>query len=85
MAEAIAGAKSEDGQRKGSGFDQVALEETAHKGFANGAFEESVEEGADLVDEFYPHEVAGTESAPVALADKVGRKAAQLVASGGKA
>lgn len=56
LAEAIAGARAEDGHRKGAGFDQVALEDAARQGFANGAFEESEEEGADLVEEFYPDE-----------------------------
>ena len=53
LAEAIAGAKAEDEHRKRAGFDQVALETAARQGFANGAFEESEEEGADLVEEFY--------------------------------
>ena len=56
LAEAIAGARAEDEHRKGAGFDQVALETAARQGFANGAFEESEEEGADLVEEFYPDE-----------------------------
>lgn len=58
LAEAIAGAQAEHEHRKGAGFDQVALEDAARQGFANGAFEESEEEGADLVEEFYPEGVA---------------------------
>lgn len=42
--------------RKGAGFNQAALEEPARQSFANGAFEESEEEGAELVEEFYPDE-----------------------------
>ncbi|MDI1269488.1 MAG: hydrolase or metal-binding protein [Polaromonas sp.] len=56
LAEAIAGARAEDGHRKGAGFDQAALEDAARQGFANGAFEESEEEGVDLMEEFYPDE-----------------------------
>ena len=39
LAEAIAGARAEDEHRKGAGFNQMALEESARQGFANGAFE----------------------------------------------
>ena len=85
LAEAIAGAKAEDEHRKGAGFDQTALEEAAKQGFANGAFEESEEEGADLVEEFYPAaegDQAATDSArtvkKMGLQDKLGQKAAEL-------
>ena len=57
MAEAIASAKSESELRRNSGFDQVALDEAARQGFAAGAFEESEEDGAAVVEEFYPDEV----------------------------
>ena len=56
LEEAIAGAKAEDEHRKEAGFNQMALEDAARQGFANGAFEESEEEGADVVEEFYPDE-----------------------------
>ncbi len=56
MAEAIASAKAEGEVRKNSGFDQVALDEAARQGFAAGAFEESEEDGAVVVEEFYPDE-----------------------------
>lgn len=59
LAEAIAGARAEDGHRKGAGFNQAALEDAARQGFANGAFEESEEEGVDLVEEFYPADEEG--------------------------
>ncbi|WP_366914999.1 hypothetical protein [Polaromonas sp.] len=85
LAEAIAGARAEDGHRKGAGFDQVALEDAARQGFANGAFEESEEEGADLVDEFYPAgegDPAAAKSAATVktmrLQDKLGQKAAEM-------
>ena len=45
LAEAIAGAKAEDEHRKGARSNQMALENAARQGFANGAFEELEEEG----------------------------------------
>jgi hypothetical protein len=54
MAEALASARNEAEMRMASGFDQVALDEAAKQGFADGAFEESEEEGAAVVEEFYP-------------------------------
>ena len=85
LAEAIAGARAEDEHRKGAGFNQVALEDAARPGFAHGAFEESEEEGASVMEEFYPDEFdsgtksnsASKETKPV-LADKLNQKAAQL-------
>lgn len=92
MTEAIASAKADDEQRKASGFDQVALDEAAKQGFANGAFEESEEEGATVVEEFFPDYENGsngntddtTAVASVAtgkkqgLADKLNHKAALI-------
>ena len=85
MAEAIAGARAEDEHRKAAGFDQAALEEAARQGFANGAFEESEEEGAVVVEEFYPVEgeeiptgsLVGTDK-KIGLQDKLSQKAAKL-------
>ena len=53
LAQAIAQAKELDEQRCAGGFDQVALDEAAHKGFANGAFEELDEDVPAAVEEFY--------------------------------
>jgi len=85
MADAIASAKSENDVRKASGFDQAALDEAAKQGFAEGAFEESEEDGASVVEEFFPD---GFEVVPpvnsvgtgtkLGLADKLNQKAAQL-------
>jgi hypothetical protein len=85
MAEAIASAKAENDVRKASGFDQAALDEAAKQGFADGAFEESEEDGASVVEEFFPD---GFEVVPpvnsvgtgtkLGLADKLNQKAAQL-------
>lgn len=85
MSEAITTAKLQSAERHGLGFDQAALDAAARQGFADGAFEESEEEGAAVVEEFYPEEV---ESSPlpkpagnppkVLLADKLSQKAALL-------
>ncbi|WEN15719.1 hydrolase or metal-binding protein [Rhodanobacter sp. AS-Z3] len=53
LAQAIAQAKELDEQRRVSGFDQAALDESARRGFANGAFEELEEDVPAVVEEFY--------------------------------
>jgi hypothetical protein len=84
LAAAVAAARACHEERFAAGINQVALDAAARKGFASGAFEESVEDGTAVVEEFYPPEGAtNTEPAPVALADKLGRKAAQLALAGG--
>lgn len=92
LAEAIAGARADDEHRKGAGFDQVALEDAARQGFANGAFEESEEEGADLVEEFYPDESGSNQQSSSmgsgkkpALGEKLHHKAAKLNGADGAA
>ncbi|MEX3938194.1 phage capsid protein [Paraburkholderia sp. BR10937] len=92
---AITEARELDARRKAAGFDQQALDTAAHAGFSNGAFEESIEDGGAVVDEFYPQETPGyaphdapaspaaaSGSPPSTLRDKMERRAAQL---GGKA
>lgn len=67
-----------DELRQASGFDPAALDATAQLGFANGAFEDSEDEGSAIVDEFFPESAtdkpASPESQPVeaqpALTDK---------------
>ena len=54
LEQAITQARELDEQRQASGFDQAALDEAARKGIANGAFEDLVEDGAAVVEEFYP-------------------------------
>lgn len=85
MAEAIASAKTENEVRKASGFDQVALDEAAKQGFSEGAFEESEEDGASVVDEFFADGFEGRAVAngvgtvtKLGLTDKLNQKAAQL-------
>lgn len=54
MVEAISSAREQSEMRQAAGFNQVALDEAARQGFANGVFDESEEEGAAVVEEFYP-------------------------------
>ncbi len=56
---AITEARELDTRRKSAGFDQVALDVAARAGFANGAFEDSIEDGASVTEEFYPAESDG--------------------------
>lgn len=93
MTEAIAHARSEAENRKDAGFDQAALDQAAKLGFAEGAFEESEEDGTAVVEEFFPDEFgsgpAGFTDAPMAvnvkpgLADKLNRRAERLNGEGG--
>ena len=53
MAESLQAASELDTQRQGAGFDQVALDEAARRGFGNGAFEDSEEDAGDVIEEFY--------------------------------
>lgn len=54
LEDAIKEAQRRDARRKEAGFDQTALDEAAHHGFANGSFEESVEDVPAVVEEFFP-------------------------------
>ena len=56
MNDAITQAKQIDDQAKEAGFYQEAVDFIARQGFANARFEMDVEEGLDVVDEFYPSE-----------------------------
>jgi hypothetical protein len=51
---AITDARELDARRRAAGFDQAALDTAARAGFSNGAFEDSIEDGAAVADEFYP-------------------------------
>ncbi|WP_158898888.1 phage capsid protein [Burkholderia sp. L27(2015)] len=87
LEEAIGQARELDARRRAAGFDQAALDIAARTGFANGAFEDSVEEGAAVAEEFYPEDggrgTTGSDTAPTVatkptLTDKLERKAAGL-------
>lgn len=56
MAEALQSANELDAQRQEAGFDQVAMDEAAQRGFGNGAFEDSEEDAGAVIEEFYPTE-----------------------------
>lgn len=51
---AITEARELDARRRAAGFDQSALDVAARVGFGNGAFEDNIEDGAAVADEFYP-------------------------------
>lgn len=65
---AIAQAQELTAQRQMAGFDQAALDDAARLGYANGSFEDSPDEVADIVEEFYPDnsvpEEPGTHAKP---------------------
>ena len=58
LEEALGEAKRFEEQRQAAGFDQEALELSARQGLANGAFEESDEDGGAVVEEFFPETAA---------------------------
>ena len=53
LQEAIQTAKELDEQMRQTGFSQKDLDQVAREGFANGQFEIDVEEGPEVVEEFY--------------------------------
>ncbi|MGO4281544.1 recombination directionality factor [Cupriavidus sp. RAF20_2] len=81
-------ARELDARRKSAGFDQVGLDAAAKQGFGNGTFEDSPEEAAAVVEEFFPEAThdrsesgdAGKpdEARPPGLREKLERKAALL-------
>ncbi|PXW26430.1 recombination directionality factor [Paraburkholderia caballeronis] len=83
---AIAEARELDARRRTAGFDQAALDTAARAGFGNGAFEDSIEDGAAVVDEFYPAQPEGGSSTAVtdtmterpSLKDRLEQRAALL-------
>ena len=88
LEQAVADARIAWDARKAAGVNQAALDEAARMGFALGEFEECEEDGAAVVDEFYPQEDvqgAAPELAPgmgLELADKIRSKARRLEARG---
>jgi len=89
LEEALVEAKRIEEQRQAAGFDQEALELSARQGLANGAFEESDEEGGAVVEEFFPatsgegdtvaaEGASGTATVPDSLAEKLAVKAHNL-------
>lgn len=84
LEQAIVEAQQLDQQRSDSGFDQEALDEAAHQGFANGAFEDLEEDVPAVVDEFYPaaqqsgESESGTHEPGTSLGGKLANKVARL-------
>ena len=84
LAQALADSKAVAEERFAAGFDQKALDEAARRGLAHGAFEESPEEGAAVVEEFYPPAPAEAPEPPAAksLSSRLQAKAAALMGQG---
>ena len=70
LKQAIQTAKDIDQQSKASGFNQHALDQMARQGYGNARFEVNVEEGLDLVEEFYADEKAESEHTQLASKPK---------------
>lgn len=62
LEQAIGEACELDTRRQTAGFDQAALDAAARSGFSNGAFEDSIEEGPTIAEEFYPEVPDGQDS-----------------------
>lgn len=54
LKEAVENAQAIFKEQQNSGFDQQALEEIAKQGYVNSGFETQIEEGGEIVEEFYP-------------------------------
>jgi hypothetical protein len=83
LEQAITQARELDEQRRACGFDQEALDASARRGLANGAFEELEEDVPALVDELYPEgsgeqRVEGRESAGLGLKGRLEARVVQL-------
>jgi hypothetical protein len=80
LESALQTAKQEAEQRKAGGWDQAALDKAAATGLANGAFEDSEDEGEAVVEEFF-NATTATPALPTAtLAEKLQAKAEVEVA-----
>ncbi|MFL1555083.1 hydrolase or metal-binding protein [Pseudomonas sp. O11] len=85
IAEMLQSANELETQRQSAGFDQVALDEAARRGFNNGAFEDSEEDSGAVIEEFFssPDATTTTERCKAlqtnsnALADKLEALATQ--------
>jgi hypothetical protein len=82
LEQTILEAKEMEERRRLSGFDQSALDEAARQGFANGAFEDTAEDGPSVIEEFYPEaESSGPrmdQDAPHSLSRRLEAKVARL-------
>lgn len=85
LEQAIGQACERAEQLRAAGIDQEALDQAARQGFANGAFEEIVEDVSAVVEEFFPDDgqvpsAAGSETE--ATANLRGRLEAQITRGG---
>ena len=64
LPQAVSHAQKVAQARMDAGFDQAALDEAAREGYANGGFEESDEDGLDVVEEFYAAPASSQSPAP---------------------
>lgn len=83
LAATLEQAREVDADRRAAGFDQEALDAAARQGFSLGAFEESAEEGAEVVEEFYPEQAASSEvvaipSESASLGQKLANRASRV-------
>jgi hypothetical protein len=74
LNDAIVQAKQIDEQSKAAGFYQEALDQTALQGYGNTQFEVNVEEGLDLVEEFFVEKSSEVEQQPIDSKAKIKAK-----------
>ncbi|HUM99585.1 MAG TPA: hypothetical protein PLI96_03750 [Halothiobacillus sp.] len=89
LEETIQQARGLEQQRRESGYDQAALDQAAQQGFANGVFEDTEEEVTEIIEEFFPPLLDGTEANDAAttqekpsLTNKLNRKTQNLTETG---
>ena len=80
LEEALTEAQETHQQREVLGYRQHALDAAAREGFANGSFEDSVEESLNLIQEFYPTEESNAIAAKEkpSLNDKLTKLASEV-------
>jgi hypothetical protein len=85
LAQTVTAARALAQERWVAGIDQAALDDAARSGFARGAFEESAEDGAAVVEEFYPESGQphkhGSSASTASLADRLEHKARSVTAA----
>lgn len=64
LQDALHTAKEIDQKSKLCGFNQVALDQTALQGYTNARFEIDGEEGVEIIEEFYGHDVQPQDQKP---------------------
>lgn len=84
LEQAVQQARELDASRKANGFDQVALDEAARTGFARGVFEDGEDDGAAVVEEFFPEtaEPPGASKAGQSTQHSEGRHSGRQLTTG---